>query len=175
MSTNLPSSVFIREPSLNDEDNFIMTMKRSKSLLHPFITTPETSQQFQDYLLKYQQSNHKSYLVLTPDNQIVGVFNINNMIYGVSQSASLGYYASIDYAGQGLMSKALKLVLEKIFIELKLHRIEANIQPANKASIWLVTKNGFREEGFSPRYLKINEVWCDHIRFALTYEDWIKI
>ena len=64
-------------------------------------------------------------------------------MYGAFKSAYLGYYASIDYSGKGLMSQALKLVLKEIFTTLDLHRIEANIQPTNTASIHLVTANVF--------------------------------
>lgn len=71
------------------------------------------------------------------------------------------------------MSAGLKLVLKKVFNELQLHRLEANIQPENMTSIWLVKKNGFRYEGFSPRYLKINNIWCGHERWAMTVEDFI--
>ncbi|MBL7481324.1 GNAT family N-acetyltransferase [Legionella bononiensis] len=171
----LSSSILIREPTLHDEEHFVTTMARSQSLHHPYLKAPSTSQEFQDYYLKYQQTNNKSYLALNKDHLIIGVFNINDMVHGVFQSAYMGYFASIDFAGQGLMSKALKLVLHRVFTQLNLHRIEANIQPTNKASIHLATKNGFQEEGYSPRYLKINEIWCDHIRFALTYEDWITL
>jgi [ribosomal protein S5]-alanine N-acetyltransferase len=87
---------------------------------------------------------------------------------------SYGFYSVSDYAGQGYMNHALKLVLRNIFEEMKLHRIEANIQPKNIRSINLVKANGFFKEGFSPRYLNINGVWCDHERWALTYEDWIQ-
>ena len=72
------------------------------------------------------------------------------------------------------MSAALKLVLKNAFEEMKLHRIEANIQPGNERSIQLVKSNGFRKEGFSPRYLQIDGKWCDHERWAITYEDWDK-
>ena len=57
------------------------------------------------------------------------------------------------------MSSGLKLVLAQAFAELKLHRVEANIQPENNRSINLVQSNGFKKEGFSPRYLMINNVW----------------
>ena len=92
---------------------------------------------------------------------------------GVFKSAYSGYYASVAQAGKKLMSGALKLVLKETFTTLNLHRVEANIQPTNTSSIQLVTNNGFLKEGFSPRYLKINGIWQDHFRFALTFEDWL--
>ncbi len=72
------------------------------------------------------------------------------------------------------MSAGLKLVLKYSFEELKLHRIEANVQPENTQSINLVKKNKFRYEGFSPRYLKINNEWCGHEHWAITFEEYIQ-
>ncbi|TAL66293.1 MAG: GNAT family N-acetyltransferase, partial [Legionella sp.] len=115
----------------------------------------------------------KYYIAWNDQQQIIGVFNISGIMRGAFKSAYLGYFASVEYAGKGLMSQALKLVLKEIFTTLDLHRIEANIQPTNTASIQLITKNGFFKEGFSPRYLKINGIWQDHFRFALTFEDWL--
>ena len=91
---------------------------------------------------------------------------------GLFQNAYLGFSVVIEYAGKGYMSIGLKLVLHKIFTELNLHRVEANIQPQNTKSINLVKANGFRKEGFSPRYLKINGNWRDFERWAIIYEDW---
>jgi ribosomal-protein-alanine N-acetyltransferase len=70
------------------------------------------------------------------------------------------------------MNAGLRLILQTVFEDLKLHRLEANIQPENNRSIHLVKNNGFRKEGYSPRYLKINGVWRDHERWAMTFEDW---
>jgi ribosomal-protein-alanine N-acetyltransferase len=66
----------------------------------------------------------------------------------------------------------MQLALRFAFNELRLHRVEANIQPANKRSLALAKQSGFRREGFSPRYLKIGGRWRDHERFALLAEEW---
>lgn len=149
-------------------------MKQSKDFHYPYVTAPCTSDAFHKLLQKSLTENNKSYLLMTLDEKIAGVFNVNEIVRGVFQSAYLGFYATGDHAGKGLMSKGLKMLLDKVFNELKLHRVEANIQPANSSSIHLVTQNGFRKEGFSPRYLKINTIWQDHFRFALTLEDWLE-
>src|SRR4029450_9411772 len=87
---------------------------------------------------------------------LVGVVNISEIVHGAFRSAYLGYYAFVPYAGRGLMKEGLALVITYAFRELKLHRLEANIQPGNRASKALVKTLGFRREGLSPRYLKIN-------------------
>ncbi|MBC8106827.1 MAG: GNAT family N-acetyltransferase [Anaerolineae bacterium] len=70
------------------------------------------------------------------------------------------------------MTEAMELLLRHAFTKMKLHRLEANIQPDNSASIALVQRCGFRMEGRSPRYLKIAGRWRDHGRWAITIEDW---
>ena len=70
------------------------------------------------------------------------------------------------------MKQGLSQVLTHAFGRMKLHRLEANIQPGNAASKALVKKLGFCREGFSPRYLKINGRWRDHERWTLLSEDW---
>ena len=73
------------------------------------------------------------------------------------------------------MSEAIRLILRYAFKQLKLHRIEANIQPHNSASIAVVRKYGFTKEGFSPKYLKISGRWRDHERWAIIKENWSEI
>ena len=165
-------NISIREPKLSDANNFITAIQNSQQLHAPWVSAPVTLDEYQNYLLRFQQGHAKSYLSLVDNTYIAGVFNISEIVLGCFQSAYLGFYATQNFAGKGLMSKALKLVLKEIFCTLKLHRIEANIQPENHQSIRLVEANGFNREGYSPRYLKINQEWRDHVRFALTYEDW---
>lgn len=167
-------NIHIREPNLNDTSLFIESMQRSEKLHSPWTTVPRTPQEFAQYIERIQQPNQKGLLVVVDERSIAGIFNINEIVFGCFQSAYLGFYATVDYAGRGIMSAALKLVLSHIFEQLKLHRIEANIQPGNEKSIRLVQSNGFRKEGFSPKYLKIDGEWRDHERWAMTFEDWSK-
>lgn len=150
------------------------TIYRNFTLHHPWVKAPSTNKEFDEYFQHYQQSNQKSFLVCNDTNDIVGVFNVNEIVRGLFQSAYLGFYAVADFSSKGYMSAGLKLVLANVFNELQLHRLEANIQPENVKSIQLVKKNGFRYEGFSPRYLKIDNEWRGHEHWVMTYEDFIK-
>ena len=89
-------------------------------------------------------------------------------------AAYVGYYAFAPLAGDGYMTEGFSLALDYAFRNLALHRVEANVQPANRRSLALVTRVGFEREGYSRRYVKIGGRWRDHVRFALLAEDWPK-
>lgn len=82
-------------------------------------------------------------------------------------SGYLSYYVFAGHERQGFMREGVKTVISYAFKELALHRLEANIQPGNEASIALVRSLGFAREGYSPRYLKVGGVWQDHERWAM--------
>jgi RimJ/RimL family protein N-acetyltransferase len=164
--------ILLREPLLEAEPKFLAAVQQSVSLHSPWVQPPSNSAEFASYYQRYQQDNHKSFWLCDEFNNILGVFNISEILRGPLQSAYLGFYAMMPYVGKGYMSLGLKLVLTQVFTQLQLHRIEANVQPTNANSIRLVSQNGFIKEGFSPRYLKINGIWCDHERWAVTQEDW---
>lgn len=130
--------IALREPSAQDETVFVSTMQNSRDFHFPFITALYTSVEFQTYLNKSKQESEQYYIAWNNNQQIIGVFNISGIMRGAFKSAYLGYYASVEYAGKGLMSQALQLVLKEIFTTLDLHRIEANIQPTNTASIIII-------------------------------------
>jgi len=100
-------------------------------------------------------------------NQVVGIINLNEIVMGAFRSAYLCYYGMLTFARTGLMTEALRAAVNYAFNDLGLHRLEANIQPDNLASIALARRLGFKQEGFSPRYLRINGEWRDHERWAL--------
>lgn len=105
------------------------------------------------------------------DGGIVGVVTVSNVVMGALRGAFLGYVGMVGFARRGLMTQAVRLGCRFAFDDLGLHRLEANIQPDNAASIALAKRVGFRLEGFSPRYLRIRGAWCDHERYALLAEE----
>ena len=106
----------------------------------------------------------------TASDGIVGVFTLSEIVGGVFRSAYLGYHGMVRFARQGLMTEALVATAKYAFDDLGLHRLEANIQPDNLASITLVKRAGFQKEGYSPKYLFLNGAWRDHERWALLSE-----
>jgi ribosomal-protein-alanine N-acetyltransferase len=165
--------VVARAPTASDRDAFMTAMRTSRPLHRPFLTLPSTLDAFDAML---ERARRESYLPMLArrreDDVIVGYFAIGNIVRGSFQSAYLGYRGVAGYTGRGYMREAMNLVLRWAFTDLHLHRLEANIQPANTASIALVRRCGFELEGFSPRYLKIGGRWCDHERWAIRLEGW---
>ena len=106
-------TVFIREPEIEDKNAFLQAMHRSQALHHPWVQPPQTEEEFNHYLQRYQQENQKSFLVCDPSGHIAGVFNINEIVRGLFQSAYLGFYAVADYAGKGYMSEGLGFDFKK--------------------------------------------------------------
>lgn len=174
-----PVAVSLARPSRADRDRFLAAVRRSQDLLRPWTSLPTDDAGFDAYLRRYAPgaddlagATHLSYLVERGD-ELVGVVNANEIVRGNLASAHLGYNAFRPHAGRGLMRAGLCLVLDVLFGPVHLHRVEANIQPANTRSIALVRSLGFRHEGFSPRYLRIDGAWRDHERFALLADEWL--
>ncbi len=105
-------------------------------------------------------------------DEFAGEININSVQRGPFQSCQVGYWISEKHAGKGYVPEGLVLVIDYVFSKLKLHRAEVAIVPRNVASLRVVEKLGLRNEGTARRFLEINGVWEDHVRFAVTEEDW---
>jgi [ribosomal protein S5]-alanine N-acetyltransferase len=165
--------VYLRAPHPSDEDEFIALMRRSREFHQPWASAPTEPDRFGAYLTDAGRADFEAMLLCrTEDRAILGFFNLSQIVRRSLQSAYLGYAVGAPYAGDGYMREGIALVLRRAFVDLRLHRVEANIQPGNRASIALAAGAGFRREGFSPRYLRINGLWRDHERWAMLVEDW---
>lgn len=165
--------VFLRVPLASDLDEFVNLNLRSSRLHRGLVTPPTNAETFRGYLERCSHPDSASFFVCrTDDEVIVGAINLSQIFRGGFQNAYLGYFVGEPYVGQRYLTEGLQLMLRYAFKVLKLHRLEANIQPGNVASIALVRRAGFSFEGFSRRYLKIAGQWRDHERWAIIAEDW---
>jgi ribosomal-protein-alanine N-acetyltransferase len=164
--------VLLRHPRIDDNGSFLAFVRDNRQYHRPWVYPPADSEAFARFVARSYTQRDRAYLVLErTSGQIAGVIDISQIIHGALQSAFLGYYGSARLAGLGYMGDAVRIVVRHAFEELELHRLEANIQPDNIASIRLVENCGFRKEGLSPRYLKIGGRWQDHERWAILADD----
>jgi [ribosomal protein S5]-alanine N-acetyltransferase len=165
--------VYLRPPSPDDEDEFLAAMHASASLHRPWLYPPHEPLDFIGFLERAARPTSAFQLACRlEDHAIAGFINISEIVRGNLQSAFVGYGAVARYARQGLLGEAMGLVLADAFGPLGLHRLEANIQPGNTASIALARRAGFELEGFSRRYLRVGGEWRDHERWAIRSEAW---
>ncbi len=108
---------------------------------------------------------------VTVADEMVGQLSVAGIGWGSLRSAHVGYWVSEHVAGRGVTPTAVALAADHCLFTLGLHRIEVNIRPENAASLRVVAKLGFRDEGLRARYLHIDGAWRDHRTFALTRED----
>jgi ribosomal-protein-alanine N-acetyltransferase len=105
-------------------------------------------------------------------DRLCGEINLSSVQRGPFQSAYVGYWVDEAHAGRGYMPEALVVVTRFAFEQLGLHRLQVSIIPRNKRSRRVVEKLGLRDEGIAERYIEINGVWEDHVRYAITAEEW---
>jgi len=108
---------------------------------------------------------------VTYRGEMVGQLSVAGIGWGSLRSAHIGYWLGRHVAGRGITPTAVALAADHCFFAMALHRVEVNIRPENAASLRVVEKLGFRDEGLRLRYLHIDGQWRDHRTFALTVED----
>ncbi len=132
------------------------TYESMKSLIESGTVSTETRTGLGLYIFK--KNNNET---------ILGYCGLSNIVYGAFLSCFLGYKLDSEEINKGYMTEGIKGVIELAFMEYGLHRIEANIIPRNIRSRRVVEKLGFKNEGRSEKYLKINGKWEDHVHYVL--------
>jgi [ribosomal protein S5]-alanine N-acetyltransferase len=174
-SPRTASRVSIRAPRADDAQAFVALARASRALHGRWVQAPASVAAFRAYLRRATAGDgtFRGFVVTRrSDHMLVGVFNLSEIVRGAFANAYLGYYAFAPAAAQGYMSEGLARVLARAFGVLRLHRVEANVQPGNVRSIEFLVRNGFTREGYSRRYLRIGGRWRDHVRLAIIAEDW---
>jgi ribosomal-protein-alanine N-acetyltransferase len=173
--------IYLRYPESGDFPQWSVLRDASKEFLTPWepswAADELTRAAFRRRLRRYESEirNDASYpffVFRSKDHALVGGCTVSNVRRGVCQSASLGYWIGQTHARNGYTFTAVQTVIPFVFETLGLHRLEAACIPDNEPSRRLLSKVGFREEGYAREYLQINGEWRDHKLFALLRDDW---
>lgn len=166
-------NVFLRYVTTDDFEELRVLFEESRKFYKGLIDTPDSIEKFKAYVERNSSDANECFVICrATDEKIVGVINLSQIFRRAFQNTYLGYSLGVKYTGKGYMTEAVNLILRFVFKDLKLHRVEANVQPENLPSIAVLRRCGFTKEGFSRKYLKIAGRWRDHERFAIIREDW---
>jgi [ribosomal protein S5]-alanine N-acetyltransferase len=168
----------VRPIRQRDRGAWLEVRRRNHDWLAPWEATPprETGERF-DFagmvrsLRAQARRGQMLPFVITYDEELAGQITVGGITWGSMCSAHIGYWVDSRVAGRGVMPTAVALVVDHCFRAVGLHRVEVNIRPENAASLRVVEKLGFRDEGVRRGLLHIAGAWRDHRSFALTAEE----
>jgi [ribosomal protein S5]-alanine N-acetyltransferase len=175
--------LFLRPPRTNDVAEVRSLLRRNHDHLRPWNPAPPPGEDpssitevSKTVLRQRRDWKHGAGFVLMlalkdDPTRMIGKIALNGIIRGAFWSAHLGYWMDVDQQGRGLATEGLRASLDFAFESAGLHRVQAAIMPRNERSLAVITKLGFRREGYAERYLHIAGKWEDHILFARTHEE----
>lgn len=167
--------VVLRTPQMADFARWSALREESRAFLTPWEPVwpvdDLTRSAYRRRLRRYADDlradlSYAFFICRAEDDGLLGGLTLTNVRRGVAQSATLGYWMGERYAGKGVMTAAVAALIPFVFGALRLHRLEAACIPTNIASISLLKRNGFVQEGYAREYLCINGSWQDHLLFA---------
>jgi [ribosomal protein S5]-alanine N-acetyltransferase len=165
--------VFIEPIAAEHQQEVLAAIGGSRKLHRPWVYAPTTAEAFDEWVTRQATNEFDGSLIRRlSDDALVGSCQLSRIIRGNLQAAFIGFAAFAGYERRGYMHEGVALVLDRAFGPLRLHRVEANVQPGNDVSRALITGLGFVNEGFSERYLKVGGRWRDHERWAIRRDLW---
>jgi ribosomal-protein-alanine N-acetyltransferase len=168
----------VRPLARKDQDAWRRARHRNAAWLVPWDATvppggdsrPTSFRQLVRRLDKQARAGTTLPFAIEVDGKFAGQVTVNNIVRGSAQFASIGYWLDRDFAGRGIVPRAVALVIDHCFAH-GLHRMEVAIRPENSNSLRVVEKLGIREIGYAPRFLHIDGAWRDHRIYAITREE----
>jgi [ribosomal protein S5]-alanine N-acetyltransferase len=167
--------IYLRYPLARDYENWRDLRAASRDFLQPWeplwprndLTRLSFERRLHRYGTDRANDQGYSFFLFREDHVLLGGISLSGVRRGAAQSAMLGYWMGVSFAGKGYMTKGVKALLLHAFGPLVLHRIEAACLPHNIASVRLLEKTGFVREGFARQYLSIAGKWEDHVLYGL--------
>ncbi len=171
--------VRLRPLTYADGDAWRRAREGSAAWLRPWDATvppgagsrPATFRALVSTMRKFARAGTAYPFAIDVDGAFAGQLSVNNIVRGSGQFGSIGYWIDREYAGRGVVPRAVALAIDHCFFTAGLHRIEIAIRPENTNSLRVVEKLGMREFGYAPKFLHIDGAWRDHRLYAVTVEE----
>jgi len=171
--------VTLRPIGYSDQTAWRSARQRNAAWLTPWDATvppggetrPSTFRQLVRRLNRMARAGTTYPFVVEVSGAFAGQLTVNNIVRGSAQFASLGYWLDKEFAGRGIMPRAVAMAIDHCFFTAGLHRVEIAIRPENSNSLRVVEKLEIREVGFAPKFLHIDGAWRDHRIYAITVEE----
>lgn len=174
------AKVLLRVPEAGDHEAWADLRLRSRDFLRPWepawpsndLTRSAFRARIRHYWRDIEGDTSYPFFIFTPDGrEMLGAITLSNVRRGVAQMGMLGYWIGAPFVRRGYMTAAVALIRHFAFDNLQLHRVEAACLPENEASVALLRRSGFQQEGYARSYLKICGEWRDHLLFACLSQD----
>ncbi len=174
------AGLVLRTARMEDFEAWARLREESRSFLTPWepvwpdddLTRASFRRRLRRYAEEIRADTAYAYLVFREsDRTLLGGITVGQIRRGVAQAGTLGYWMGAPHAGKGVMTRAVGVMLDHAFEELRLRRIEAACVPSNAASMRVLDRNGFLREGFARQYLCIGGSWQDHLLYAVLRSD----
>jgi ribosomal-protein-alanine N-acetyltransferase len=167
---------YLRFLEVSDAEALASLRQRNRSFFEQFLVDQPEEFYSIDYqisaikkgkALRERDQQYTFAIFFSGSDKLIGVVSLTEIVRGPLQSCWIGYYLDQAYNGRGIMTGAVRLVVDYAFRVLKLHRVEAGVMPHNKGSIRVVEKAGFELEGLNKKNVLINGKWEGHLHFAI--------
>lgn len=171
--------VVLRGATMADYPAWARIRSQSRDHLSPWepqwtldeLTRSAFRRRIRHYAREARDDHGYGFLIFADGDEMVGGLTLSNLRRGATQSVTMGYWLGAQYTGSGFMSAAVAAVIPFAFDGLRLHRIDAAVMPSNTASIRVLERTGFKQEGLARRYLRINGRWEDHLLYAILADE----
>jgi ribosomal-protein-alanine N-acetyltransferase len=161
----------LRRMTMNDAPDFFSLRSNVNAMKHickPLQTSIEEAKEKINQINEMIDSNNGIGWGITFKNQttIIGNLSFHRLIKE-HYRAEIGYILHPDYWKQGIISEAVKAIVDFGFNELKFHSIEAHIDPTNIGSEKVLQKNNFKKEAYFKENYFYNGQFLDTAVYSL--------
>ncbi|MEC1582474.1 GNAT family protein [Bacillus subtilis] len=172
-------TIYVRPLEVKDAEENLQLQSENRDFFEQFsmiraddyYTVEGQRKRITEYQERLEKDEEYHFGNIASDDRLIGTVSLFQIIRGALQTAFIGYFLDKAYNGKGIMTEAVRLVVDYAFHKLKLHRIEAGVMPRNLGSMRVLEKAGFHKEGIARKNVKINGVWEDHQVLAILNPD----